>query len=171
LAVYRLLCNQILRPLKRDLPNPDRWSNQPNWTPPRPDLRGPSQIVSKKVLGIGQMTSQTLLSNRTYPLRGSQGVIFDPILGPSFGGVLAKTPKVAPLNMGPPAQRGSKYDLFWVIFGPLRGSQGVRYDPSRGPILRETLNKRVIWTPLGPIPAGMASGTHPKRDIKQKGPK
>jgi hypothetical protein len=54
------------------------------------------------------MTSQTLLSNRTYPPQRVPGVIFDPILGPSFEGYMAKTPKVAPLNMGPPAKRGSK---------------------------------------------------------------
>ena len=53
-----------------------------------------------------------------HPLGRVPGVIFDPILGPSFEGYMAKTPKVAPLNMGPPAKRGSKKVTILGHLGP-----------------------------------------------------
>jgi hypothetical protein len=85
---------------------------------------------------------------QNHPWGGSQGVIFDPILGPSFEGYMAKTPKVAPLNMGPPAKRGSKKVTILGHLGPSRGSQGVIFDPILGPSFEGYMAKTPKVAPL-----------------------
>jgi hypothetical protein len=137
LAVYRLLCNQILGPLKRDLS--DMGQNHPPWEGPRgSDLtpwRGPKPPllfnVSLRMTPLGRVPTPPKQGPKP-PLLFNVSLRIGPWRGPKQ------------VILGPSQRVNPKRDIkqkgwFWVIFEVVLDPF---WDPSRSTILRETLNKR-----------------------------